>query len=331
MELTVKDVALALYNGNIQTRFGRTQEEGNDLVRKAILKAAGCEDGWDYYKFQHNKYLVFKILSEILDETIGQSILNQYNAWIDFRSVPLGDITEFIIPNHDLFEVGIVANGTDSLRRQRILQGKLQMDSFQLGLKIYDEFMSMISNKIDWSEMVKRIALSVDNAIMKIIIKQVEQAYGGQGNGKYNFTGSYDDAKLVELITNVEAKTGLKAKIYGNKMALANLRQGSAANWAEADKMDIRNQGHVGLFNGTPVVEIPNFMDKNDNLVLSQNHLFIVPDGTKMVKLVYEGNAEIHEVTDQHARLDHQQEYQFIARYQLAVVKSNCFGVFEIA
>ena len=131
--LTVKDVAIALYKGNIQTRFGRSEEEGNDLIRKAVLKAAGCENGWDHYMFQHNKHLVFKLLSEILEEVVGEQIMKQYETWVDFRSVALGDTIEFRVPNKDLFEVGIVADGTDNLRRQRIMHGKVAMQSFQLG------------------------------------------------------------------------------------------------------------------------------------------------------------------------------------------------------
>ena len=71
-------------------------------------------------------------------------------------------------------------------------------------------------------------------------------------------------------------------------------------------------------------------MDRNDNLVLSQNHLFIIPDGTKIVKLVNEGNADVYEVTDQHARLDNQIEYMFKVNMQLGVLIANCFGVYEI-
>lgn len=132
-ELTVKDVAIALYKGNVQTKFGRSEDEANELIRKAILKAAGCENGWDKYMFEHNKHLVFKILSEILDEVVGEQVAKQYEEWVDFRSVALGDTIEFNVPNNDLFEVGIVADGTDNLRRQRILHGKIAMNSFQLG------------------------------------------------------------------------------------------------------------------------------------------------------------------------------------------------------
>ena len=140
-QLAIKDIAVALYKGEVQTKFGRTENEANELLRKAIMEVAGCKDGWDYYSFQHNKNLVFKLLSEVLEETVGEAIINKYNDWVDFRSVALGDTIEFRVPNTDLFEVGIVADGTDNLRRQRIMHGKIAMQSFQLGVKIYEEFL----------------------------------------------------------------------------------------------------------------------------------------------------------------------------------------------
>ena len=184
--------------------------------------------------------------------------------------------------------------------------------------------------KIDWPDMVNRVAKSVENALMRLIVKSIENAYNGQPNGKYFFNGTYDDGKLVEIIQNVEAKTGLKCTIFGNVAALANLRKAEIANWADIDKADYRNQGYVGTFYGTPVVQIPNFMSNEDELVLSQKHLFIIPAGTKIVKLLNEGNAEVHEVTDQHARMDNQIEYMFKMRYQLGVLRSSVYGVMQL-
>lgn len=329
--LTVKDVAIALYKGNVQARFGRTEDEANDLIRKAVLKAAGCENGWDSYLFQHNKHLVFKLLSEILEEVVGEQIMQQYENWVDFRSVALGDTIEFRVPNKDLFEVGIVADGTDNLRRQRIMHGKVAMQSFQLGIKIYEEYMMFVMGRIDWADMVNRVAKSVENALMRIIVKGIETAYVPVGNEKYGFAGTYSDDEVLRVAENVQAKTGLRPVIYGSKSALANLRKSSAALWSEAEKEEVRRAGHVGLFNGYECVEIPNFMDKDDNLVLNQNMLFVIPEGTKIIKLLNEGNAEIHEVTDQHARADQQIEYQYTQRFQLGVLKSNVYGVIVLA
>ena len=72
------------------------------------------------------------------------------------------------------------------------------------------------------ADMVNRVAKSVDNALMQIIVKQIENAYVGEANEKYHAQASYDDATLAKIIANVEAKTGKKAVIYGNKVALAN-------------------------------------------------------------------------------------------------------------
>ena len=331
-QLSIKDVAVALYKGNITEKFGRSVEDGNDLLRKAIMEVAGCKDGWDYYTFQHNKNLVFKLLSEVLEETVGEAIINKYNDWVDFRSVALGDTIEFRVPNTDLFEVGIVADGTDNLRRQRIMHGKIAMQSFQLGVKIYEEFLMFRLGRINWVDLVNRVAKSVDNALMQIIVKQIENAYGTQELGdNYTFKGTYADEELVRVIQNVEAKTGQRVAIYGSASALAKVRMESSALFSERDKEDLRNNGHVGMFNGRECIELPNFMDKNDNLVLSNAHLFIVPAGTKIIKLLNEGNAEVYEVTDQHNRADNQIEYQFVSRYQLGVLKSNVYGVIEIA
>ena len=185
--------------------------------------------------------------------------------------------------------------------------------------------------KIDFADMINRVAKSVNNALMRIVVKGIEQAYVPKATEKYGFAGTYSDDEVLRVAQNVEAKTGLKPVIYGTKGALANLRKSSQALWADADKNEFREMGHVGMFNGYQVVEIPNFMDVNDNLVLKQDVLFIIPEGTKIIKLVNEGNAEVFESTDQHNRLDNQIEYQFIARYQLGVLKSNVYGVVIIS
>lgn len=142
--LTVKDVAIALYEGKVSQRYGRTEDEANDLIRNAILEAAGCKDKWDHHLFNHNKHLVFRILSEILNETVGKAIMDKYNSWVDFRSIALGDTTEFIVPNNDLFEVGFVSHGNDNLIRQRIMGGKLQMQGFPMSVAIYEEYLSFV-------------------------------------------------------------------------------------------------------------------------------------------------------------------------------------------
>lgn len=326
-ELSVKDVAISLYKGNIRDRFDRSEDEGNELLRKAILKTAGCENGWDPFLFRHNQHLVFKLLSEVLEETVGQQLIDKYKDWVDFRSVALGDTIEFKVPNQDLFNVGLIADGNDNMRRQRIMHNKIAMQSFQLSCKIYEEFLMFQMGRIDWVDMIQRVAKSIDNALMKIIVKGIENAYVPTGSETFGYAGTYSDDEVLRICQNVEAKTGLKPVIYGAKSALANLRKSSAALWSDAEKEEVRRNGYVGMFNGYDVIEIPNFMDNKDQLVLKQDRLFIIPDGTTIIKLLNEGNAEVFESTDQHRRLDNEIEYQYLMRFQLGILRSNCYGV----
>lgn len=303
-------------------------KDGSDAIRKQILDAMGTDE-WDIYKFQQNKYEVYRILSEAITVALAEMTLDKYNDWVEYKDLALGDTVEFYIPNSDLFEVGYVADGTNQMRRQRITNKKLAMSSFPLGLKIYEEFLSYMMGRVDWNELVNRVAASLDYKISEIIVKQIETAYNGL-DSKYVKTGSYDETELLDLVQRVEAKTGQKCTIFGSKKALAKIRQGVGTVLSSTDKEDIRNHGFVTVIHGTPVVEIPQVLDKNGDYALKDDMLFVIPTGsTKMVKLGFEGDAYIYEVTDPATRMDQAMEYMITRRIQVGVCKANYYGVYH--
>lgn len=321
----LQKLSLDITRGKVE-KYSMT--EGSDVIREAILEACGMENGWDVYKFQQNKYEVYRILSETITVAISELMIDKYRDWVDFKDTALGDIAEFRVTNNDLFKVGLVADGTNQLRRQKLLQGKLAMTGFPMGVKIYAEFLDFMMGKIDWQDLVNRVAKSMDNKVAELIVKQIENAYTGLDT-KYVQSGSYDEDKLMELVARVEAKTGEKVAIFGTKKALSKLRKGEVATMAVADKDDIRNYGYVTTLQGVPVVEIPQTLDQNGDFALSSDMLFIVPQGTKMIKLGFEGDAYIAEVNDPATRMDQQMEYLITRKVQLGVVKASYYGVYH--
>lgn len=321
----LQKLSLDITRGKVE-KYSMT--EGSDVIREAILEACGMENGWDVYKFQQNKYEVYRILSETITVAISELMIDKYRDWVDFKDTALGDIAEFRVTNNDLFKVGLVADGTNQLRRQKLLQGKLAMTGFPMGVKIYAEFLDFMMGKIDWQDLVNRVAKSMDNKVAELIVKQIENAYTGLDT-KYVQSGSYDEDKLMELVARVEAKTGEKVAIFGTKKALSKLRKGEVATMAVADKDDIRNYGYVTTLQGVPVVEIPQTLDQNGDFALSSDMLFIIPQGTKMIKLGFEGDAYIAEVNDPATRMDQQMEYLITRKVQLGVVKASYYGVYH--
>ena len=65
--------------------------------------------------------------------------------------------------------------------------------------------------------------------------------------------------------------------------------------------------------------------------MIADDMLYVIPDGTKIVKLLFEGDVDVIEVADPSVRKDMQFEYMFMRRLQLGVCKSSVYGVYQIA
>lgn len=156
----------------------------------------------------------------------------------------------------------------------------------------------------------------------------MESAYTSL-KAEFRKTGTYDEKALLELVERVEAKSGKKAVIYGTRTALANLRR-EDNRLADMDKDAISRQGYIGTFFGTALVEIPQSVDRADQFMIDGNMLYVIPDGTKIIKLLFEGDVDVVEVSNPATRMDMQFEYMFMRRLQLGVCKASVYGIYAI-
>ena len=325
----VRDMAYDLYKGRT-ANFDA--ESANEAIKNIILETAGCKENWDMYKFMENKYKVFSIMREILTPVVAENVLARFESWVDIQDIALGDTKEFEVMNQDLFEIGIVADGTSELRRQNLVHGKLQMTSFQLGAKLYTEFDDFRRGRVDFAEWIARLGKSFEVKIGEFIVRAIESSYSVLG-AKFAKTGAFDDAEMLKIVERVEAKTGMKAVIYGTKSALAKLRttaNGFQAVLADRDKDAISAMGHIGTYFGTDVVEIPQSVNRKDDFMIADNMLYVIPNGTKIVKLLFEGDVDVVEVTDPAVRKDMQFEYMFMRRIQIGVCKASVYGIYKV-
>ena len=325
----VRDMAYDLYKGRT-ANFDA--ESANEAIKNIILETAGCKENWDMYKFMENKYKVFSIMREILTPVVAENVLARFESWVDIQDIALGDTKEFEVMNQDLFEIGIVADGTSELRRQNLVHGKLQMTSFQLGAKLYTEFDDFRRGRVDFAEWIARLGKSFEVKIGEYIVKAIEGSYSVLGT-KFAKKGAFADDQMLELIERVEAKTGMKAVIYGTKSALAQLRTtagGFKADLADSDKEAISKMGHIGTYFGTDVVEIPQSVNRKDEFMIDKDMLYVIPNGTKIVKLLFEGDVDVVEVTDPAVRKDMQFEYMFMRRLQIGVCRASVYGIYAV-
>lgn len=90
--------------------------------------------------------------------------------------------------------------------------------------------------------------------------------------------------------------------IIGFKSAIAKIN--NATGWTgvtptlpDADKDDVRNRGFVGVYHGTPVVELPNYLidETNSGFVFGEGDLFVLTTEGRPVKIAMKGDLHIEE------------------------------------
>lgn len=322
----IRDIARELYKGNIEKFSGGVinEQEATDMVTNAILEKCGGKKDFSVNKFMDNRYKIFQILQDVLTEPVQNGVVPQYQEWMDVRNVDYNETYNFKVLDNELFRVGVVADGTHDFHRQRLVNGKLNMTGFNLGIAIYTEFHDLRTGQVNFTQMIDRVKESFDTEIMRLVVTMITKAYDGLDT-KYKQKGSYDETQLLEIVDRVEAKSRKKAVIYGTRTALSNLK-----GLSELDKEDIRKHGYVRMWNGITCIEIPQSINSKDEFVVDNKTLFIIPDGTKIVKLLMEGNPEVRETTSEKERDDEQIVFSFMQRIQIGVAKSSIYGMYVI-
>lgn len=320
MNKELRQLSIDLYHGNVM-EF--SVKEANNRLRECIKEICGGE--FNPYTFEDNKGKIFQVMSELLTTTTAEISRDMFEHIAQFKDTSLGDKVEFIVENPDLYEVSIIASGTNDLLRQKLVNGKAQTTGFDLGVKIYAEFNEFMTGKIDWDKCVEKLAKSFNVKIAQIIGAEWKKAYEKVASD-LKVTGTIEEAKLAELIQKVESQGQGKVTIYGSKTALSKIPN---IETFEINAKEKREKGFVTMFHGTECVELENKYDiPSKKWVLDNDVLFIVPSEVKPILIGFEGDAFVWEDTTG-GRPDRQLEYLMSRKVHLGVLKSQVFGIYD--
>ena len=301
-----------------------SEKEANDRLR-TYIKDEICGGEWKPYTFLQHKYEIYEVMSELLTTTTAELSRDMFEHIAQFKDTELGDRIEFIVENPELYEVSVIASGTNDLLRQKLINGKAQTTGFDLGVKIYAEFNEFMTGRIDWDKCVEKVAKSFNVAIAELIAKEWKTAYDTVSSD-LKVTGDIDENKLVELVQKVESQGQGKAIIYGSKTALAKIPN---ITTLEVNAREDREKGYVSMFKGTECVELQNKYDlATKKWVLENDILFIVPSEVKPILIGFEGDAFVMD-DETGERLDRQVEYEMTRKVHLGVLKNQVYGIYD--
>ena len=319
------------YKGKIAGNFSTV--DSMEVLRKALVEANNGKEYIDYRAVRDGQCSkLFAIMEEIITKTVIEGLpeSSPIMQFVEFRNKALGDQDSFIVKKAGLFAVADIAEGTQGLRRQRVVGGETIYVTPQLkGIKIYDELNRVLSGRIDMNELIDKVSES----FLKKITADIATAWSGAYAklvSPYTASGTFSAATLQTLIDHVEAATGKTAVILGSKQAVRKIAGVTGAD-ATSAKEDLYNLGYFGKFNTNPIIAMNNgHKIGTTDFILSANDLYIGAMDDKFIKLVHEGDTLIIP-GDPMNNADLSQEFLMAERFNSGIVVSEEFGMYRMS
>ena len=315
-------LALDMKKGKI-TNY--TKDEANEVLRQELIELNGGSDKLNAKSFR--KYPeMFEIIEQILDNAISDGITDQFSDFVETVQLDWGDTQVFTMDENRLFDVSVVADGNGDIRRDRLDSSEVTVRTKTYAVSVYEELHRILAGRVSFDRMIDIVARSYENKIQTDIYNAIYNSYDQLG-ATYSTTGTFTEATLNDLISHVEASSNSEAMILGTKSALAKIDKDKVSD----TMIDERNRmGYVGIYNGTPLVEIRQVHRSGTHeFAIDNNFLIVAPQGLEpFVKLILEGDSLIEEVTE--GRKDMQREYRFIKKAGFAVLASSNYGIYRL-
>lgn len=323
-------LAIDSYKGHVAGNY--SVDDSMEVLRQALVEANGGSTKLDYRAIRDGKCNgLFAIVEEIINKTVIDGLPESCPLfdYVDYRNLAEGDTNIFEIRDNGLFVVSDIADGTQGLRRQRLTGGEEITVKTQLkGIKIYEELRRVLAGRVDFNELIDKVAESFQKKINNDIYAAVKAGFDGLIS-PYKGSGSFDESKLTEIIDHVEAATGKKAFILGSKQAVRKITGVKGADSISA-KEDLYAMGYFGHFYTTPIIVMENAHKIGSTDFVLGNDLYIVASDDKFVKFVTEGDTLIIP-GDALSNSDLSQEYFMAERYGISVIFAESFGCYSLA
>lgn len=328
----LKEMALHVVKGTAPANF--TAENVSEAYKAEVAKLCSSMNA-----FQKNKYDLYEIIIETIDELLPQkaiSVLGQFaeiktigdNEKAMFKKpkmgkarsrsfitkVGLSGVYETFRLDQDTFEVSTHAEGG---------AWAIDFERFRTGLEELTELMDLV-----YEGLQDQLYLEVQKAL---------KAAAGSANmpARNKYVGNTFDAKAMQRIIGTVKAYGTDAVIFAvsefveamGPDAIVPPVPGAQGIYHQDDIDSIYRTGRVKVFRGTPIVEIPQtFLDENnDTILIDPSIAYILPTGgEKVVKVVFEGPTIVYDYKGRDQRI----EFNCYKKLGVGILTFHNWGVY---
>ena len=277
--------------------------DADQAVINALLETFGLSKDASARELRVHKTAIFAMIEEVVEEQLPKAITDVAGAFVETKNYARDAEPVFEIKNigKRRARLGIIEGARGGIYKARRLDSK----SFQVNVKTWTVkvFVTLEDILLGNYSLAELMANIRDGFVEKIYIEAIKALRTAKTVApKANHTEADGfNADAMDKLVAIANEYG-DAIIMGFKPAISKINNGVdwkdiTPNVSTRDLDDVRNNGFVGTYKGTPVVEIPNYLmdETNSKWAFRVNEIFILPAASKPVKVAMKGDLTIVE------------------------------------
>ena len=289
-EQQVFDLALDLARDDYSAHIDNEKVTKKDLenylrktIQEDILKGKTL-----YQAFRRNNIVMFEIIEEIVNVTIGENVLESpfIDSFVEVKNRALGDKSAFYSEGGLLSVATFAGNHWDTNRQAIDLGSEITLPKEWIYIHVYEELERFLIGITPLEKLIDKVYLSINKYIQDRLYAQFQNVANAIPSD-FSSNGN-SEAAVGGLCDKVAAAGGYASlTIAGTKGALRKLAG------IVPDKMFSNSQkeakaatGSIGEWEGNKLMVIPQTLQSGTfNLALNDSQLFILGGDTKPIKL----------------------------------------------
>lgn len=290
-----------------------SSSELNKQLRKEFNELTGYVEGrgisWADYR--ENKNTIFRLIEETIDEVLPPRVEAQYMQFADTRVIAQGDKATFKLKVTELSrrraKTFVSRVGLAGRYETFMLDGaQLEVQTGAIGAAARIGFEEFLDGRWEFSEFTSLMLEALDEFIYIEVAKALAAMIDQLPDANKATVAGFDEGTMDDLLAIID--TYGRATIYctqefANKMIPTDQRmQPNYAAMSNEMKNTLWRNGWLGDYKGHNVIIMDQSIvfgteEPNTTKAIDPSLAYLIPTGSeKPVKIVFEGQTQVHEI-----------------------------------
>jgi hypothetical protein len=303
-----KDLFTLIKNGlapQVSTEF--TSEDANSAAINAIREYFGLTMESSIREIRACEQAAFALVEEAVDEILPKRLENVMGKFADVRTFARDEEVVFTIGKigKNRAKLSIVKGARGGIyRAARLDSVNFQLPTEVYTVAIYVTLEDLILGTYTLAELYNNILEGFEEIIYAETIKALTDA-NAVASGSYDnhvtTTSATIESALDECIYRIKQFGNPIVMGFYNQLAKIQnyfINETTYPSIPQQDLDDLRRIGHISLYKGTTIVELPNYLKDEfaqgaDGWLLDDSYIYVIPSDAKPVKVAFKGEMTI--------------------------------------